>query len=457
MHYITFDNYNGKLKSINEIYYIKNPENVKSLYLTYNNLTNLDKDIFSGLTQLQKLDLSKNKLTSLDKELFSGLTQLQKLDLSKNKLTSLDKELFSGLTQLQKLYLWNNNLTQLDKNLFKNNTQLQELYLEDNKLTHLDKDLFKYNTQLRILSLGDNNLTHLDKELFSGLTQLEGLPLKNNNLTHLDKDIFSGLTQLQNLDLYGNKLTHLDKELFSNNTQLYYLWLGNNNLTQLPSSITRCRNLTYLEYDNNEINYIPPHIQRFLNTIIQQTNHLQVYNDSQNVHNHSIQESIKTSLENILNVPKTINKGSLIQNLLESNMNEKSIQLLLEYCQDDSVHSILNITFEETLFHILEFINLHCNKNKNEIYSILETEILDSECKCFTGRISRLINCLNGFTSLVEIKIPDNMEISNIIVMIKQNYKGNNENELKELIKTELTEREYPNDKIEEYIEYVEL
>jgi len=111
-------------------------------------------------------------------------------------------------------------------------------------------------------------------------------------------------------------------------------------------------------------------------------------------------------------------------------MNSRSIQLLLEYCQDYSVHSILHITFEETLFHILEYIKLELNDNTENILKILEVEILDSECKCFTGRISRLINCLNGFTPLVKVEIPVNMAISNIIVMIKQSYKGNDIDEL---------------------------
>jgi hypothetical protein len=138
-------------------------------------------------------------------------------------------------------------------------------------------------------------------------------------------------------------------------------------------------------------------------------------------------------------------------------MIEISKRLLLEYCQDTSVHTVLQVNFEEVLLHTLEFINLHCNKNKDDILNILETEILDAECKCFTGRISRLVNCLNGFTDLVKITIPNNMAISNIIVMIKQNFKGETEDELKEEVKKALLEREYDEEVIEEYIEYVEL
>ena len=96
-------------------------------------------------------------------------------------------------------------------------------------------------------------------------------------------------------------------------------------------------------------------------------------------------------------------------------------------------------------------------ETKDEILKVLDTEIQDSDCKCFTGRISRLVNCLNGFSPLVKITIPDNMGISNIIVMLRKNYKGESETELKEIIKKELLERGYEEGKIEEYLEYVEI
>jgi Leucine-rich repeat (LRR) protein len=434
MHYITFNDDKTTITNIDDIYKIENPTNVKKLDLSWNNLTEFNKDIFSNLTQLQILDLSHNNLTELHKDIFSNLTQLQDLFLCYNKINKLDKNIFSNLTQLEYLSVGHNKLTEIDKYIFSNFTQLQ------------------------ILNLQNNTLTELHKDIFSNLTQLLQLDFSNNNLTKLDKDIFSNLIQLQDLVLDDNNLTELDKDIFSNLTQLQDLYLSNNNLTSIPSSITRCYNLIDIDYSDNEINYIPPNIQRFLDNIYQQTNHLQIYNDSQNVHNHSIQESIKISLENILNVPKQINKAHLIDHLIENNhMNEKSKRLLLEYCQDASVHTVLNITFEESLLHVLEFINQKLLEHKKEILKILEIEILDSYCKCFTGRISRLINCLNGFTELVQITIPDNMGIFNVIIMIKNNYKGDNVEELKEIITKELLDRGYLQDKINEYIDYVEI
>ncbi len=56
------------------------------------------------------------------------------------------------------------------------------------------------------------------------------------------------------------------------------------------------------------------------------------------------------------------------------------------------------------------------HKDSEEIKKILNTEMSDSICKCFTGRLSRLINTLNGFDERVIIKISDNDSIGNIIV-----------------------------------------
>jgi len=48
----------------------------------------------------------------------------------------------------------------------------------------------------------------------------------------------------------------------------------------------------------------------------------------------------------------------------------------------------------------------------------------DAECKCFTVRMNRVINYLNGFTPLVTIQIQDSEQIGNIIFIIKQNLES---------------------------------
>jgi Leucine-rich repeat (LRR) protein len=506
MYYTTFDDdLPHEFQTLDDIKKIENPKNVKSIGIYDGSYKNIDKDIFSDLIEIQKIEICNSFIKVLDKDIFkhninlelislddidlgsldenifkyniklkklflencnliklhknifNTLENLEILSLYENSLEKLDKNLFSNLTKLHHLDLSYNELVSLPDNIFKYNTKLKELELHNNLLTPLSVNIFKNLTSLIKLNLSYNNLTLLPKNIFSNLIKLEELSMTNIKLSSLPEDLFKNLTQLRSLYLNNNNLTTLDKDLFQNLTQLQYLCLNNNKLTNIPSFIIELKHLILFTYHNNEIEYIPPHIQRFLNRLTNKSDKLQVYNDGQNIHNHNIQECIKTSLENILEYPKEYNEDELLQDLINSNMSSRSKQLLLEYCQDNSIHSVLNINFQEALFHVLEYINLELPNHKEEILKILETEILDSECKCFTGRISRLINCLNGFSPLVKVEIPQNMGLSNVIIMIKNKYEGDNLDELKSIVEKELLERGYEQEKINEYLDYIEI
>ena len=138
-------------------------------------------------------------------------------------------------------------------------------------------------------------------------------------------------------------------------------------------------------------------------------------------------------------------------------LTEQTKQLIMEYMEDNSVHSVLDITFSELLTHVWEIIR--SNSDKDEILKVLNDEINDANCKCFTGRMSRLINCLNGYDDRVKITIADNSQIGNIIALVKQKLEDNSEYTIdkhKELVRKALEEREYPIETIEEWLEYIE-
>jgi hypothetical protein len=83
----------------------------------------------------------------------------------------------------------------------------------------------------------------------------------------------------------------------------------------------------------------------------------------------------------------------------------------------------------------------------------------DAECKCLTGRISRLINALNGQDERVTINISDKEQIGNIIVLIKNNLELLNEYTVekhRELVIKELQERGFAKELIDEYVNYIE-
>jgi hypothetical protein len=174
------------------------------------------------------------------------------------------------------------------------------------------------------------------------------------------------------------------------------------------------------------------------------------------VHNHSIQESIRESIQNILKFKPTIeNLNNLILN--DNILTKNTKEILMEYSEDTSIHTILNITFGELLLYV--FNRIQNNEHKDEIKRILNSEMHESICKCFTGRISRLINCLNGFDELVNIRIAGSEQISQIISLIqnKLNKEGNYNVELhREQVKNSLIELDYDISVINEWVNYIE-
>ena len=76
---------------------------------------------------------------------------------------------------------------------------------------------------------------------------------------------------------------------------------------------------SWFNYEENEIEYIPPQVIRFLNRI-KNIDNLQVYNDSQNIHNHSIQESVNNSINNIMQQKFIINDDNIMNEILNDNI-----------------------------------------------------------------------------------------------------------------------------------------
>ena len=109
--------------------------------------------------------------------------------------------------------------------------------------------------------------------------------------------------------------------------------------------------------------------------------------------------------ENIEQVHEVIVKDEILT--------EDCKQALLEYSADTNVHTELGLTFGEALRYV--FSRIQSNPNADGIKGVLNQEMSDSLCKCFTGRITRLINCLNVLDPLVEINLLSENEMINMI------------------------------------------
>jgi len=424
-------------------------KDIKHLDLAYNNLTKLSVEI-GQLTRLTTLYLHHNKLTQLSVEI-GQLTHLTTLNLDYNKLTNLPVEI-GQLTQLITLNLSNNKLTLLPVEIGQL-TQLTTLYLQYNNLTNLPVEIGQL-TQLTRLYLNNNNITHLPVEI-GQLTKLTTLLLSTNNLTKLPVEI-GHLTQLTILYLYDNNITQLPVEI-GNLSRLTTLYLQNNKLTHLPVEIGQLTQLTKLHLSDNMIeNLLNPIIQRVIQRIENRPNRNNentIYTDTQNVHSSSIQKSIKDSIYRLMNsyivdYPLTYLDWSVL--------NQQTKEIITEYMDCNDIHSMLNITFKELFIAVVIEIESLSPDLQIEIKKRMNEEMQDSECKCFTGRISRLVNCLSGYSNKVVIQISENEEINNIISVIMSKRGMKTIEILKKEVNLALTERGYEHKKIAEWLEYVE-
>ena len=400
----------AKYPNFIEIQQLSDYDSIVYINCSYNKITSLPLKLPGSL---RVLCCSNNKLTELPLKLPGSL---RVLGCYNNKLNELPSKLPESL---QTLDCSNNDLTELPSRLPES---LQKLYCSHNKLTELPN----LPESLKILYCSGNKLTSLPSNL-SG--SLQTLYCRNNNLTSLPNLPGS----LQSLDC------------------------SDNILTSLPINLHELRNLTYVCYSNNEIEYIPPQTTRFLNSL-KNTGMTQpkLYNDGQNVHDHQIQESIRNSIYGVIKDKPSITIEEMNEEIVSNTvLTEVTKRLLMEYYGDDSIHGVMGITFKELLLAVWSIIRDH--KDGNEIIGIMNTEMADADCKCFTGKMSRLINCLNGYDDRVVITMAENDQIGNIIIIEKEKMlEGYDIEKHKDNVVLAMEERGYGKETIEEWIGYIE-
>ena len=318
--------------------------------------------MFFHLINLQRLNISHNQLTSLSEKIFVPLIKLQELDICRNKLTSLPEKIFASLTNLQILNIFYNQLISLPENIFAPLISLQELYISFNQLISLPENIFAFLTSLRILDLAFNQLTSLPENIFTPLTSLQTLSISCNQLI------------------------------------------------SLPSSILGCRRLTSFYHRDMEFT-LDIRFQRFIERMQNYNNH-GIFKDSQNIHASSIQTSTKQSINALFKDPYDCPKDDIITECLTWPIS--CLSDLLTYLDDTDVHSTLLVSFYDVFVKVFGRIINH--PNKTDIIARLDEELKESECKCFTGRLTRLVNCLVGFYDDIIISISDSERISAIIL-----------------------------------------
>ena len=356
-------------------------------------------------------------------------------------------ELYS--VTITKLKLQRKKLTYIDPNI-KYFVNLQILDLKFNKKIKEIPEEIRYLEQLKELVLSNNKIKEIPKEI-QYLTQLQELRLFANKIVKIPTEI-QYLTQLLVLDISYNNIVEIPQEI-QYLIQLRVLYINRNKIKELPLEITNLRNLDIFMYEDNPIeNLLNPIIYRFIQRIGKRGGIIHnLYTDTQNVHSSSIQQSIKDSIYNLLKQVKDDNK---INYLDDEILSVQTKEALIEYSKDESIHSQLECTFEEVLHAVLLEINNLPNDLQIEVKNRLNEEMEDGLCKCFTGRLSRLVNSLSGYSDKVLIKISSAEEIGNVISIMKDKY--NNIEDVKMNVEKELLERGYEKEVIDEWITYID-
>ncbi|ATZ80673.1 leucine rich repeat protein [Bodo saltans virus] len=407
-------------------------------------MTKIPKEI-GQLVNLTDFNCYNNQITKIPKEI-RQLINLTHFNCSCNEITKIPKEI-GQLVKLIWFECYQNKIIKIPKEI-EHLVNLARFGCSNNQITKIPKEIGQL-VNLSEFVCSNNRITEIPIEI-NKLINLEYIKCSYNKITKIPKEI-GQLINLIQFECNNNKIKEVPKEI-GRLVNLGHFDCAHNQITEIPIEIINCENLWDCDYSNNEIEYIPPQLQQWLNRYVQQ-----IYNDAQSVHNHNIQLCISNSINYITKFKPNLDIESLKTHILNNNLlEEQTKQLLFEYCEDITVHSVLNITFVELLISVYDFILNH--KDKDNIFAILNKEITDSLCKCFSGRISRLINTLNGFDENIIINISNAEQIGNIFIMVKQKLELEekySDGLFKEIVTKELQERNYDEATIKEWIDNI--
>ncbi|XP_039676256.1 toll-like receptor 13 [Perca fluviatilis] len=110
------------------------PRDASGVFLSHNQLEQINRDDFRHLSKLRFLALEENLIAHVDDGSFIHLVALTSLYIRNNKLTNLTGKLFQGLSNLTMLDLSSNNINSIHTSAFQSLTRLETVILDSNKL-----------------------------------------------------------------------------------------------------------------------------------------------------------------------------------------------------------------------------------------------------------------------------------------------------------------------------------
>lgn len=324
---------------------------------------------------------------------------------------------------------------------------LVELDLQENEIKEVPQSICFFS-KLTKLYFDKNMITEICSHM-SGLKRLQELSMSNNMIVTFP-DFLTDMVSLKCLILSNNKITEIPVKI-NNMSNLVKFTMDNNKLLSLPNELSELSKLNIFTFHNNLIETISSELQEFFDKV--NSNGGIAYLDKE-----SMEKKYDEYLEKEKKRAELIEKIKAYNYLEDDEFKLETRRALAEYNASTEMHSSFEVTFKEVFDKMMEILIVRTHDKpdlRKEIKRRFDEEMMDSECKCFTGRITRLVNCFSGyFTDLVEIKLSDSEEIGNIITVIKSKY--DDIEVVKKEVAAEMKSRGYEQEKIDEWIGYIE-
>ncbi|XP_070555006.1 uncharacterized protein [Ptychodera flava] len=238
---------------------------------------------------LTQLHLHSNQIRLISAESFKELKQLKILQIDYNPLTEIGRQPFANLSNLESLSLGcskqavkefpNNNYPypEVTADVFHGLEKLTYLSLEIMGIKKVERDFFQHVRTLRTLLLRRNPIQNIIIGSFDLLENLEKLDLSFTFITELHPQSFRGLTKLKTLYLSPTKLHTIPSDALSNLINLRVLFVGGNfsmikfeepvsKLTLRKVLVRSMYTISEFEYIKESESYLAPDAFQHLNT-----------------------------------------------------------------------------------------------------------------------------------------------------------------------------------------------
>ncbi|KAG8128245.1 hypothetical protein E2320_015111 [Naja naja] len=215
--------------------------------------------------ELTSIELDGNDITEIPDGVFNGIPNLERIDLRKNKITSssIGPQAFKNLKNLERLYMDGNTLVSIPHGL---PSSLEELKINENEIHVINEDSFQGLKKLLILELESNKLSE------ANVSPLAFQPLKSLSYLRLGRNQFRTIPQglphsIEELYLDNNHIEEISEICFNHTKNLNIIVLRHNKLEEsriAPLAWINHENLESIDLSYNKLYQVPSYLPKSL-------------------------------------------------------------------------------------------------------------------------------------------------------------------------------------------------